>query len=112
MKKNLVAVLAILLIVVFSTPLDARQQNPAPHHVTLNWKAPVVAQGSAPPRYNIYRSEDGGRSFARIAKDVSETTYNDANVQGGKTYRYTVTSVDAQGRESVRASGVEATVPK
>ena len=112
MKKSLGALLAVLLIVAAATLVHGLWRGSSPHTVTLNWQAPASIKGSAPPRYNIYRSDDRGKSFTCIAKDVSGTTYDDTTVKGGKTYRYTVTSVDEKGLESVRASGVEVAVPK
>jgi fibronectin type 3 domain-containing protein len=83
----------------------------APHSVTVRWQAASSDKGSAPLRYNIYRSEDGGQSYICIARKVPDTSYSDTNVNGGKNYSYEVTSIDDKGHESARSAPIKVTVP-
>jgi fibronectin type 3 domain-containing protein len=62
-------------------------------------------------RYNIYRSEDTGRSYPYVVRGVTETTYVDKSVESGKSYRYVVTSIDASAHESVQTEVVNITIP-
>ena len=56
--------------------------------------------------YKVYRSPNAGGPYALIsgASLVSTAAYLDENLEGGKTYYYTVTAVDATGNESPRSS--------
>lgn len=78
--------------------------------VGLSWQAPA---DSADPvaGYNIYREVSGG-SWQRLNGSVNAgTSYSDSTVQGGTTYSYQVTSVDAQGNESAPSNTYNATIP-
>jgi fibronectin type 3 domain-containing protein len=110
MKKVLLVVLALL--VVSAVAIVARQlKSGGRHSVTLNWQAATAAKGSAPLRYNIYRSDDAGRSYTQITRGVVETKYVDGSVQSGKSYRYVVTSIDGTGHESIRSEAIDVRVP-
>lgn len=59
--------------------------------------------------YNIYRSTDGG-PFEKIAPLIAAPTYSDHAVQVGKRYRYTVTAVGVNGKESAQSAPFEITM--
>ena len=58
--------------------------------------------------YNVYRSTEGA-AFAKVAALIDAPAYSDRQVEAGKRYRYTVSSVDQAGNESVRTEAVEVT---
>lgn len=60
--------------------------------------------------YRLYRSEDGG-DYQCIADLLDTPSYSDSQVQQGKHYRYSVSSVDQSGNESPRSEPVEVAVP-
>lgn len=103
--------LAVLLAFSVGSTVYGMPAQAAPHSVTVTWHATTAEKGSAPLRYNIYRSEDGGQSYVCIAQKVQDTTYLDSNVKAGKSYSYEVTSVDEKGHESARSAPIKATVP-
>jgi hypothetical protein len=82
-----------------------------PHEIDLSWDAP---NSSADPvaGYNVYRSTNGGTSFAKLnsSPDI-QVTYIDNAVQSGSTYIYEVKSVDANGVESGASNRITLTVP-
>jgi len=110
MKKVLLTTVAFFLVLA-CVLLGQKQAVPPQHSVTLTWQAPPRTQGSAPLRYNVYRSDDAGRSYSLITGQIAETSYSDRTVESGRTYRYVVTSKDAAGHESVRCGPVIATIP-
>lgn len=75
--------------------------------VSLAWTPGAGDQG-----FNVYRSDDGGVSFTKIAASLpaSPATYDDTTVQGGKSYVYQVTGFDASG-ESAPSNQATASVP-
>lgn len=85
----------------------AAPQNKNPHSVTISW----APSKSAIAGYIVYRISSSGK-IERLTKAlVAETKYTDATVQGGQTYSYYVTSVDAKGVESKPSDKITATVP-
>jgi hypothetical protein len=82
---------------------------PPQHSVTLNWNASTSANVVG---YNVYRGGQSGGPYSKInsALDPS-TTDTDTNVQGGQTYYYVVTAVDASGLESGYSNQVQAIIP-
>jgi len=110
MKLVRLLVFATLLIATFSTRYSVASDTK--HSVTLAWQATPEPQGSAAISYNIYRSSDGGHTYTCIATKVNGTKYVDEAVEGGKSYRYSITSVDAKGHESVRSQTIDAKVPQ
>jgi hypothetical protein len=58
--------------------------------------------------YNVYRSIEGA-AFERVAALIDAPAYSDGQVEAGKRYRYTVSSVDQAGNESARPEPVEVT---
>ena len=110
MKKALRITLPFFLVLV-GLSLGQKQPAAPQHSVTLAWQAPASAQSSASLRYNVYRSDDAGRSYSLITGSVAETSYIDRTVESGRTYRYVVTSRDSGGHESVRCGPVVASIP-
>ena len=58
--------------------------------------------------YNVYRLTEGA-AFEKIAALIDAPAYSDRQVEAGKRYRYTVSSVDQAGNESARPEAVEVT---
>ena len=85
-------------------------QNPSPpaHYVSLAWTASTSPNIAS---YNIYRSQDGGQTFAQISTPgaVTGTAYEDDSVDSSLTYVYQVTAVDSAGNESIPSAGAFAT---
>jgi Abnormal spindle-like microcephaly-assoc'd, ASPM-SPD-2-Hydin/Protein of unknown function (DUF1573) len=78
------------------------------HSVALNWGPSTTSVAG----YYVYRSQVKGSSYARItASPIGGVSYADASVQGGQTYYYVATSVDASGTESVYSNEVSAVIP-
>ncbi len=59
--------------------------------------------------YNVYRSTDAG-PFEKIAPLITAPTYSDHAVQSGKRYRYAVTAVGVNGKESAQSAPSEITM--
>lgn len=82
------------------------------HEVDLSWNAP--ADSSRPiSGYHIYRATAGSSSYELLNWPVvTQTKFVDLTVQGGHTYDYYVTSIDAStGVESAPSNKVHVTVP-
>jgi hypothetical protein len=78
------------------------------HSATLSW----TPSTSTVIGYNVYRSTVSGGPYNKLtASTVSATSYTDPSVQGGQTYYFVVTAVDASGVESVYSNQVSATIP-
>lgn len=58
--------------------------------------------------YNVFRSTEGA-AFEKVAVLIDAPAYSDRQVEAGKRYRYTVSSVDEAGNESARSEPVEVT---
>jgi hypothetical protein len=58
--------------------------------------------------YNVYRSVNGG-AVEKIASLIAAPAYSDRDVQSAKQYRYEVSAVGTNGRESARSAPVEIT---
>jgi len=99
----------LLAFCLLSLPAACKRKH---HHVNLTWKAPTSSPVPV-VGYRIYRSADGGATYAPLnSTPIKETTYPDWVIQNGRTYRYQVRSVDAHGNESVPSNMVDVTVPK
>jgi Abnormal spindle-like microcephaly-assoc'd, ASPM-SPD-2-Hydin len=62
--------------------------------------------------FNIYRSTVDGGPYSRINSSLDPSpSYTDSTVQGGMTYYYCATEVDAQGQESAYSNIAEAEIP-
>jgi hypothetical protein len=76
--------------------------------VDLIW-APVTNADLA--GYNVYRREQGGTA-AKISNElVKSPAYRDTGAEPGRTYYYSVSSVDVRGNESARSEEASETVP-
>jgi hypothetical protein len=84
-------------------------ENGAGPAIDLSWQAEL---DPALAGFVVYRREGDGEW-----KRVSPTTpsiapaFHDANVEPGHTYRYAVSAVDKNGRESARSAEAQETVP-
>jgi len=82
--------------------------GPAAHTVDLGWNA----SPSAVDGYRVYRSSVSGVGYELISSSlVPEATFTDHVVISGQTFFYVVTSVDAQGVESVFSNEAMAAIP-
>jgi len=80
----------------------------AKYAVTLRWNASV---SQSVVGYNLYRQNHSG-SWVRINQAlISGTTFVDASVEAGMTYRYAATAADMHNRESSFSNVVEAIIP-
>ena len=62
--------------------------------------------------FNIYRSTVDGGPYSKINSSLdSSPNFTDSSVQGGMTYYYCATEVDAQGQESAYSNIAEAEIP-
>jgi fibronectin type 3 domain-containing protein len=81
------------------------------HWVHLRWNAPTQS-AEAVTGYNIYRSDDGGKTFRKVNRlRVAKTEYNDRSVRGGVSYIYFVKSVGNKGAESGPSNEIRLRVP-
>lgn len=81
------------------------------HWVHLRWNAPTQS-AVAVTGYNIYRSDDGGKTFRKVNRSrVAKTEYNDRSVRGGVSYIYLVKSVGNKGAESGPSNELRLRVP-
>ena len=62
--------------------------------------------------YNVYRREEG-RQPVKINRELVKTpAFRDTKGEGGKTYFYSVSAVDARGNESARSEEASETMPR
>jgi hypothetical protein len=76
--------------------------------IDLIW-APVVDLDFA--GYNVYRHEPGSAPEKLNPELLKTPTYRDATVSSGRTYSYSVSSVDTRGNESARSGEAIERVP-
>ncbi len=78
--------------------------------IDLSWQADL---DSGLTGYVVYRREDDGE-WQRIspATPAIAPAFHDAGVEAGHTYRYAVSAVDKNGRESARSAETQETVPQ
>jgi hypothetical protein len=79
-----------------------------PPFIDLIW-APVTDLDFA--GYNVYRHEPGSPPEKLNTEPLKMPTYRDAAVASGKTYLYSVSSVDLRGNESARSEEASERVP-
>lgn len=73
-------------------------------HLFLTWK-PVMDTDFS--HYRVYRRMNVNREFQLVADKITATSYKDKELKPGKTYFYTVTSVDEKGNESEYSNEVK-----
>jgi hypothetical protein len=79
--------------------------------IILSWQEATDCNGNPVAGYNVYRSTSPGGSYQKVNDSlVTGTQYVDTSVGSGSTYYYVVTSVDADGDESVQSQEASATV--
>jgi hypothetical protein len=61
--------------------------------------------------YNVYRHEEGSARVKLNVQPLKTPAYRDTNAASGKTYFYSVSSVDVRGNESARSEEASETVP-
>jgi fibronectin type 3 domain-containing protein len=76
--------------------------------IDLTW---IPAPESDLAGYNIYRHEEGQALVKLNAQPVSAPAFRDTNVSPGKTYVYSITSVDARGNESAHSQETSESLP-
>ncbi len=113
----------------FSAPVDVEVKDVFPPEVPTGLAAVAMAgetgvglaidvswQAQLDPGlagYVVYRRE-GDREWQRISPATPSIApaFHDGGVEAGHTYRYTVTAVDKNGRESARSAETQETVPE
>lgn len=118
---SLIRTSQILLACVFAVPFllagcGASSSPPAPgpgpiaHSVILTWDP---SSSPSAVGYHVFRSATSGGPYAVLNSSglVSSLSYTDLTVQPGKTYYYTLTTVDGNGVESGFSGEVSATIP-
>jgi hypothetical protein len=82
--------------------------TPTAHKVDLNWdasKSQVIG-------YIVYRGETSGGPFNPLFGTATPNlSYQDASVSDSTTYYYVVTSVEADGTQSIHSNQVTVTIP-
>lgn len=78
------------------------------HSVALSWQPGDQDYVG----FNIYRSTIDGGPYTKLNSQLdSSPMYTDSTVQGGTTYYYCATEVNAEGQESSYSNIAEATIP-
>ena len=96
-------------VVMVQRVINASQGGSCGRTATLTWTASVSAGVTG---YKVYRSTVNGSSYALVSlTPVVGTTYVDSSVQGGLTYYYVVTAIDASSNESGYSTQATAVVP-
>jgi fibronectin type 3 domain-containing protein len=73
--------------------------------IELSWERNTEARFQG---YNLFRSVEGG-PFEKVGSLIAAPTYSDHDVQPGKKYRYQVSAVATNGKESDRSTTIEIT---
>jgi hypothetical protein len=91
-----------------TVPLTGVGVTAGAHSADLSWdpsKDVVIG-------YNVYRGGTNGGPYAQINAVLnSSTNYTDSAVNGGKTYYYVVTAVNAANQESAFSNQVKVVIP-
>ena len=87
--------------------LYAQMGSDKPHSVTIRWTASV----SRVAGYNVYRTSPSTGRIKVTSNIIHDTQFIDKTVGAGRTYSYSVTSVDFKGVESVPSGIVTVTIP-
>lgn len=101
-------VLLALAVVLLLT--GCRRFTSHPHSATLSWTA---SKSKKVVGYNIYRTlQSNGHRQKLSEQPIEATKYVDSTVEGGETYSYEVTSVDANGVEGPFSEPIVVKVPR
>jgi len=84
--------------------------NGVQHVAALTWIAPADVSGVTVVSYNVYRSAAIGGPYTFLTGVNPGVTYTDNTVVSGQTYYYVITTVGANGSESVFSNEVKATI--
>jgi fibronectin type 3 domain-containing protein len=90
-----------------SAPQSLKAEITADMTVLLKWSAPASTGGSDITKYNVYKGDEAGKET--LLTSVTNTQFEDKNVEEGKTYYYYVTAVNATG-EGDKSDEVSVTV--
>ena len=72
---------------------NVRVRQTSANAAQISWDAPTdLPSGHQTFGYNVYKSDDDGDFWSLFARNVTTTTYTDAEVSAGKTYGYRVTT--------------------
>jgi len=78
--------------------------SPSESAINLSWAANPENDLAG---YNIYRSTSSGANYTKINSLIlTNTNYQDTNIQSGTTYYYVVTAIDNLGNESIYSGEV------
>ena len=85
-------------------------ENGAGPAIDLSWQAELDPELAG---YVVYRRE-GEAEWKRISPDTPSIApaFHDGGVEAGHTYRYSVSALDKNGRESARSAETQETVPE
>jgi len=86
--------------------------NGVQHVAGLSWNAPADVSGVTVVSYNVYRGVVTGGPYTFVTGVNPGVSYTDNTVVSGQTYYYVITTVGANGSESVFSNEVKATVPQ
>ncbi len=81
-------------------PLDLEGEE-GDGYVELSWKAPVDMRGSKLKEYRIYRGVDLEESSLFKTIDAGTLSFNDTDVENGKSYTYYLTAVNFEGESGL-----------
>ena len=96
-------------VVMVQRVINASQGASCGRTATLTWTASVSAGVTG---YKVYRSTANGGPYALVSlTPVVGTAYVDSAIQGGLTYYYVVTAIDAGSNESAYSTQATAVVP-
>jgi hypothetical protein len=85
--------------------------NGVQHVAALTWNAPAPLPGVTVVSYNIYRGVLSGGPYTYLTGVNPGVTDTDNTVVSGQKYYYVVTTVGANGVESLFSNEVQATIP-
>lgn len=88
---------------------SVRRPPPKPHAVQLSWAA---SPSPSTTGYNVYRTYASRVGYVRLnSSPVKERSYVDSTISQGRTYFYSVTTVDSADNESDYSKEIRMDVP-